>query len=42
MNSIFTWFCVIGVVVIPFLTGIVCEQKMKPAERELGSRLRRY
>jgi hypothetical protein len=43
MNSIFAWLGVICLVVIPYLTGIVFEQKLQPAKRELGSRLlRRY
>jgi hypothetical protein len=42
MNSILAWLSIVGLVVIPFLTGIVFEHKLQPANRELGSRLLRY
>ena len=39
MNAIVSWFVVIGMVIGPFLLGVVFEQKLQPAMRELGSRL---
>jgi hypothetical protein len=43
VNSILTWVGIIGLVVGPFLLGVVLEEKLQPAKRELGSRLlRRY
>jgi hypothetical protein len=43
LNSILVWLGVIGLVVIPFSLGVLFEQKLQPAKRELGSRLlRRY
>lgn len=39
MNYILSWLVVIGLVVGPFLLGVIFEQKLQPATRELGSRL---
>ena len=38
-SLIFAWFSILGLVVVPFLTGVIFEQKLQPANRELGSRL---
>jgi hypothetical protein len=37
-----SWAGIIGVVVGAFSLGMILEQKMQPAKRELGSRLLRY
>ena len=37
-----SWFVVVGVVVGPYLIGVVFEQKLQPATREMGSRLLHY
>ena len=43
MNVILSWIGIVGLVAVPFLTGVIFEQKVQPADRELGSRLlRRY
>ena len=43
MNLILSWLSILGLVFIPLLTGMVFEQKLQTANRELGSRLlRRY
>jgi hypothetical protein len=42
-NSIGSWFCIMGLIVGPFSIGILFEEKLQRANRELGSRLlRRY
>lgn len=42
-NSIGSWFCIIGLILGPFCIGILFEEKLQRAHRELGSRLlRRY
>jgi hypothetical protein len=40
--SILSWGAIIGMVVVPFSLGVFFEQKLQPARREFGSRLRRY
>jgi hypothetical protein len=42
LNLFFAWFCIVGVVVVPFALGVLLEQKVQPANRELGSRLLHY
>lgn len=43
LNSLGSWFCIMGLVVGPFAIGILFEEKLQRANRELGSRLlRRY
>jgi hypothetical protein len=43
MNCILAWIAIIGMAVAPLLLGMVFEQKLQPATRELGPRLlRRY
>ena len=43
LNLILSWCGILGMVVVPFSVGVVFEQKLQPATRELGSRLlRRY
>jgi|GEM_PF-4705030 len=43
MNCILAWIAIIGMVVAPLLLGMLFEQKLQPATRELGPRLlRRY
>jgi hypothetical protein len=42
LNLILAWLGVVGLIVGPFFLGVVFEQKLQPASRELGSRLRRY
>jgi hypothetical protein len=42
LNSLGSWFCIMGLVVGPFSVGILFEEKLQRANRELGSRLRRY
>jgi hypothetical protein len=42
-NSICSWFCIMGLIIGPFSIGILFEEKLQRANRELGSRLlRRY
>jgi hypothetical protein len=42
-NSIGSWFCIMGLIIGPFSIGILFEEKLQRANRELGSRLlRRY
>jgi hypothetical protein len=42
-NSICSWFCIMGLIVGPFSIGVLFEEKLQRANRELGSRLlRRY
>jgi hypothetical protein len=41
LNSIFAWFCILGLVVGSYLLGVVLERKLEPAQREPGSRLLR-
>jgi hypothetical protein len=41
-NSILSWFCIMGLIIGPFSIGILFEEKLQRANRELGSRLRRY
>jgi hypothetical protein len=42
-NSIGSWFCIMGLIVGPFVVGVHFEEKLQRANRELGSRLlRRY
>jgi hypothetical protein len=42
-NSIASWFCIMGLIAGPFYVGILFEEKLQKANRELGSRLlRRY
>jgi hypothetical protein len=42
-NSIGSWFCIMGLIIGPFSIGVVFEEKLQRANRELGSRLlRRY
>jgi hypothetical protein len=42
-NSIGSWFCIMGLVIGPFSVGVLFEEKLQRANRELGSRLlRRY
>jgi hypothetical protein len=38
-NSIGTWFCILGMVILPFSVGFFFEEKLQKANRELGSRL---
>lgn len=42
LNRILVWLAVIGLVVIPFSVGVFFEQKLQPANRDLGSRLLHY
>jgi hypothetical protein len=42
LNLIVAWFGIVGLVVVPFAVGVLLEQKVQPANRELGSRLRHY
>lgn len=43
MNCFLAWIAIIGMAVAPLLLGMVFEQKLQPAMRELGPRLlRRY
>jgi len=43
MNCMLAWMAIIGMVVAPLLLGMLFEQKLQPATRELGPRLlRRY
>jgi hypothetical protein len=39
LNSILSWVGIIGLVVGPFSLGVVLEQKLQPAARELNSGL---
>jgi hypothetical protein len=42
-TSIGSWFCIMGLIIGPFFIGILFEEKLQRANRELGSRLlRRY
>jgi arginine/ornithine N-succinyltransferase beta subunit len=42
-NSIGSWFFIMGLIIGPFSVGIIFEEKLQKANRELGSRLlRRY
>jgi hypothetical protein len=42
-NSIGSWFCIMGLIIGPFSIGVLFEEKLQRANRELGSRLlRRY
>lgn len=42
-NSIGSYLCILGLVVGPFSIGIIFEEKLQRANRELGARLlRRY
>jgi hypothetical protein len=42
-NSIGSWFCIMGLIIGPFSVGVLFEEKLQRANRELGSRLlRRY
>ena len=38
-NSIGSWFCIMGLIIGPFSIGVVFEEKLQRANRELGSRL---
>ncbi len=43
MNMIFSWCGILGLVLVPFVTGVIFEQKLQTANRELGAPLlRRY
>jgi hypothetical protein len=43
LNSIGSWLSIIALVIGPFSIGVVFEEKLQRANRELGSRLlRRY
>jgi hypothetical protein len=43
LNSIGSWLGVVGLIVGPFSVGVLFEEKLQRANRELGSRLlRRY
>ncbi len=37
-NSIGSWFCIMGLIIGPFSIGVVFEEKLQRANRELGSR----
>ena len=39
-TSVGSWLCILGLVVGPFSVGIIFEEKLQRANRELGSRLR--
>ena len=42
-NSIGSWLCISGLIIGPFSIGVLFEEKLQRAHRELGSRLlRRY
>jgi hypothetical protein len=42
-NSVGSWLCIMGLVIGPFSIGVLFEEKLQRANRELGSRLlRRY
>jgi hypothetical protein len=42
-NTIGSWFCIMGLIIGPFSIGVLFEEKLQRANRELGSRLlRRY
>ena len=42
-NSIGSWLCISGLIIGPFSIGVLFEEKLQRANRELGSRLlRRY
>jgi hypothetical protein len=43
LNSIGSWFCIMGLIIGPYSIGVLFEGKLQRANRELGSRLlRRY
>jgi hypothetical protein len=43
LNSIGSWLGIVGLIVGPFSVGVLFEEKLQRANRELGSRLlRRY
>lgn len=39
LSSIGSWVCIMGLVIGPFSIGIMFEEKLQRANRELGSRL---
>jgi hypothetical protein len=42
-SSIGSWFCIMALIIGPFSIGVLFEEKLQRANRELGSRLlRRY
>ena len=39
LSSIGSWICIMGLIIGPFCIGIMFEEKLQRANRELGSRL---
>jgi hypothetical protein len=43
LNSIGSWLGIVGLIIGPFSVGVLFEEKLQRANREVGSRLlRRY